>query len=154
MTLKPAHPAARPACRVARSTPVVVDDPHLDARQRAARPVLGDDLGRVVVAAHADGPRRLGEPVAGDDVLEPELLAHPADEPTGNDGRAGDREPQRGQVERSQVGVVEDGLEDRRRSRQHRDPFVGHPPHHGGDVEHRVRDGCWRPSGPTPGSPP
>ena len=46
----------------------------------------------------------------------------------------------RRQVERVEVGVVEDRLEDGGRPGQHRHPLLHHAAHHRRDVEDRVRD--------------
>ena len=92
---RPARPAA-PRCRRRRrrctSTPGI-------ARPDGRR----DRLGVVVVAAHRRDAGRLGEPVAGDDRLEPELVAHAPDQLDRHRRRAGDREPQRRQVELGEV---------------------------------------------------
>ena len=58
---------------------------------------------------------------------------------TGTARRAGDREPQRRQVEVVDARMIEDRLVDRRRPGQHRDALVDDALHHRVDVEHRVR---------------
>ena len=48
------------------------------------------------------------------------------------------RSPQRGQVEVGPARVVEDRLEDRRGTRQHRDPLVADPLQDHVHIEHRL----------------
>ena len=90
-------------------------DPGLHARDRAAAGGR-DRLGGVALAAHRDDDR-LGHPERGHHVVDaPRLVAHPLDQHHGYDGRAGDREPQRGQVALGAAGRVEQRLVDRRRA--------------------------------------
>ena len=68
-----------------------------------------------------------------------QLVAHPLDQHHGYDGRAGDREPQRGQVALGAAGRVEQRLVERRRAREDRDPLRLDQPHRLVDVEGRDR---------------
>ena len=83
---------------------------------------------------------RLGQAVAGDDRLERQLVVHAPDQLDGDVGRAGDRDPQRRQVEAIAVRMVEDRLVDRGRSGQHRHRLRGDRPQHVVDVEDGLRD--------------
>jgi hypothetical protein len=134
---------------------VVVDDLHLDVGDGPPGRV-GDGLGVVVVAAHGGDAGGLGQAVAGHDRLEGQLRAHPADHLDRDGGRAGDRQPQRGEVVAVEVGVVEDGLVDGGRAGQHGDPLLRHPGHHAGHVEDQVGDdgGALDQAGQDPGLEP
>ena len=67
-----------------------------------------------------------------------QLVVDAADELDGDVGRAGDRDPQAGQVVAVAVGVVEDRLVERRRAGQHGDLLVGDAGQRPVDVEHRL----------------
>ena len=73
-------------------------------------------------------------------VLETELRPHVEDHLHRDRCRPGDRQPQAREVEVGEIRVVEDGLEDRRRAREHADALLDDTAHHRGNVEHRVRD--------------
>ena len=62
--------------------------------------------GVVVGAAHGAETACLGEPVGGQHDVDVQLGLHPLDQHHRHDGRAGDREPQRGQVV---VAALRDG---------------------------------------------
>jgi hypothetical protein len=116
---------------------VLLPDPYLKTSCRTARRSC-HGLGRISGAAH----RRhhgLGQPVGGEHGLEAQLAPHPLDQRHRHLGRAGDREPQAGQVTATAFGVVEDHLVDRRRPGQHGDPFRLHQPHRLRRVEDRLR---------------
>ena len=118
---------------------VVVHDLHFDVGNGPSRGV-GDGLGIVVVAAHGGDARRLGEAIAGDNGLEPQTGPHLKDHLHRDDGCPSHRQPQGGHVEAVEIGMVQDGLIDGRRSGQRGDALLGDPGHHRRDVEHRVGD--------------
>ena len=84
------------------------------------------------------GGATLGQPVAGDDLREGKLVVDAADQLDGDVGRAGHGHAQRREVVPGAVGVVEDGLVQRRRPGQHGDVFRRHPGEHAVDVEDRL----------------
>ena len=117
----------------------VVHNAHVHTRKWSSYRA-GDDFGRVVVAAHADRARCLGQPVTGDDRIEAQLVAHAPDHFHRNDGGSRHRQTKGRQIERREVGMIEDRLKDRGRSGQHCDPLGSHTFHHRHHVEHGVGD--------------
>ena len=79
-------------------------------------------------------------PKPGDDALEPEATAHLLDQLDRDRGGAEDREPQRGQVERVDVGMVEHPLVDGGRARERGDALLGDEAHRGRRLEHLERN--------------
>ncbi len=94
--------------------PTVVDDADLEAGPGPAD--RGGDGLDVVVGGRRRRRSRLGEAVAGDDDRERQFVVDAADQFDGDVGRSGHRHPQRRQSMSGPVGMVEDGLVERRRS--------------------------------------
>jgi hypothetical protein len=113
-----------------------VGDAHLEAGRG---PPAGVRHGRGVVARPAH--RRdhgLGQPVRGQH-LHAQPVADPLDQRRRDGGRAGDREPQRGQVVPPAPGMVEQAGVEGRRPRQHGDPLAVDERHGPRHVEDRLR---------------
>ena len=109
--------------------------------------------GVVVGAAHGAEPVAFGQAVGGQHDVDVEFCLHPLDQHDRHRGRAGDREPQRGQVVAAAGGMVEQRLVDGRGSGQHGDPVLADRTHRPLGVEGQLRDqrGAGLQAGQDPG---
>ena len=146
----PTHDLARLAARHVGT--VVVDDADLGVRDGPTGG-LRDGLGIVLGTTHGDRAGGLGEAVGGDDGPEGEFGAHSFDHLDRHGRRPRHRHPQRGEIERVAVGMVEDREEQRGRPGQHRDLLGGDGREHLGHIEDRFRDdrGALEEAGDDPG---
>jgi hypothetical protein len=119
------------------SAPAVDHDPHLEPGDGPARGG-GDDLGRIAAPAHGDGAARLGEAVGGEDGVEAELGAHGVHQLDRDDGRAGDPEPERGEVVSALPGGPPGATGRGSAAREHGDPLGRHALHDPVGVEDRL----------------
>ena len=110
-------------------------DPHLDTVTGLARG--GGNIGERVAGARQRDRAGLGQSVSGGQGLERQLLVHPTDEFHRDVGGPGDPGAQGRQP--MLVGHRQQRVIQRRRSRQHRDPFGFDQIDHGGHLEHRNR---------------
>ena len=111
----------------------------LEVRDRA--PAGRRDGDRVVVgAAHGAEAAGLGQAVGGEHDVDVEFGLHAFDQDHRDRRRAGDGEPQRGQVVLVALGMVQQRLVDRGRPRQHGDAVFLHRGHGLLGVERQLGD--------------
>ena len=116
--------------------PTLADDAHLEPGTRT--PHRGGHRLRVVVVRGATRGPALGQSVAGDHPGEGQLGIDPPDQLDRDVGRTGDGDAQGREVVVVAGGVVEDGLVERGRTGQHRDPLGRDPGEDPVHVEHRL----------------
>ena len=120
-----------------------VHTPHLDIGNGPPRRG-GDDVRRIATAAHGHDATGLGQAIRREDGLGTDAVPELDDEFHRHDGGTGHDESQRPH-DGNGIGTSEQGLEERRRPRQHRDGFGLEVSTHNLEVEHWF----WVDGGPS-----